>query len=418
METNETYIDFNSFINSISLSLDLAEGSALKDKNKKVNFDVPIPGFSVHNHNFASHSKRTALASLYIAEKLGYDENRLKNLYISACAHDIGAVEAFAEAHRDSNFMYEHSEFGSGIVQKLPMDSCVSKFIKFHHESWDGSGPNGLAGNDIPEEAQIIHIADMFELNYNEKQPYWMQRDHIINWIKSKRGKMFSPHISDAFLEACKTERFWLDMENINTNPDILARKHPPIKTPVSLSIIEDISVVFAALIDKKSAFTHEHSIGLSNYASLLSKYYSFSEEMTVRMKIAALLHDIGKLSIPNYILDKPGKLTAEEFTIIKSHTYYTKLLLSNIGGMEDISEWAANHHETLRGTGYPDGIDADQLCLNSRILAVCDIYQALTETRPYRGGMPKEKALGIIDSMVQVGNIDAGVVKALKEII
>lgn len=418
MEGSTTYIDFNSFINSISLSLDLAEGAAFKDRNKKVNFNVPIEGFSLYNHNFASHSKRTALASLYIAEKLNYDTVRLKNLYIAASTHDIGAVEAFAEAHGDSNFMYEHSEFGANVVKRLPMDSCVSRFIKFHHESWNGSGPNGLAGSDIPEESQIIHIADMFELNYNDEQPYWVQKDYIINWIKGKRGKMFSPEISDAFLEACVPEKFWLDMENINTNPEILTRKIPVIKTPISLDVIRNIAVVFAAIIDKKSAFTHEHSIGLSNHASLFSSYYGFSKEQTMKMKISALLHDIGKLAIPNHILDKPGKLTKEEYSIIKSHTYYTKLILGNINGMEDITDWAANHHETLRGTGYPEAINADLLSINSRIMAICDIYQALTEDRPYRDGMSKGKALGIMDSMVDIGNIDGSVVKALKEII
>lgn len=418
MESSSTFIDFNSFINSISLSLDLAEKSAFKDKNKKVNFNVPIEGFSLYNHNFASHSKRTALTALYIAEKLNYDADRYKNLYIAASTHDIGAVEAFAEAHGDSNFMYEHSEFGFSIAQKLPMDSSISRFIKFHHESWNGSGPNGLAGSDIPEEAQIIHIADMFELNYNDNQPYWVQRDYITNWIKSKKGKIFSPQITDAFLEACAPEKFWLDMENIPTNPEIISRKIPPIKTPVSLNKIKSIALVFAAIIDKKSAFTHEHSIGLSNHASLLSKYYGFSKEQTMEMKVSALLHDIGKLAIPNHILDKPGKLTKEEFSIIKSHTYYTKLLLGSIGGMEGIADWAANHHETLRGTGYPEAIDADLLSLESRIMAVCDIYQALIENRPYRDGMSKEKAIGIIDSMVQIGNIDSGVVKALKEVI
>jgi HD-GYP domain-containing protein (c-di-GMP phosphodiesterase class II) len=135
-------------------------------------------------------------------------------------------------------------------------------------------------------------------------------------------------------------------------------------------------------------------------------------------MKIAALLHDIGKLAIPNHILDKPGRLSTNEYSIIKSHAYYTKLILGNISGMEEIAPWAANHHETLRGTGYPEGIGEERLCHKSRVLAVCDVYQALTEDRPYRDGMKKEKALEIIDSMVEIRNLDASVVKDLKEII
>ncbi|HYE84423.1 MAG TPA: HD domain-containing phosphohydrolase [Clostridia bacterium] len=414
----DTYIDFTSFINSISLSLDLAEACALRDKIKKVDFDVSVPGFNVHKHNFTNHSKKTALVSLYIANKLNYDDIRLKNLYIAACSHDIGAVEAFTESHQDSSFIREHSEFGAQIIKKLPVDSSISEFIGFHHENWDGSGPDRLTGSNIPEESQIIHIADMFELIYDSEKPYWMQREHITAWIRSRQGRYFSPHITDAFMEACKPERFWLDMENISTNPDVLTRMHPPVQAPMSLNTIENIAVVFAAIIDKKSAFTHEHSIGLSHYAQLFSKYYGFDDDTTIKMKIAALLHDIGKLSIPNHILDKPGKLSAEEYTIIKSHTYYTKLILGNISGMQDISGWAASHHETLNGSGYPEGIGAEKLCHQSRIMAVCDIYQALTEARPYRDGMLKEKALGIMDSMVAVGNIDASVVKILKEII
>lgn len=418
MDSLDKCIDFASFIDSISLSLDLAEACALRDKKKRVEFDVAVPGFNVYRHNFTNHSRKTALVSLYIAKKLNYGDIRLRNLYIAACSHDIGAVEAFAESHRSSSFIHEHSEFGSQIVKKLPVDSSIPEFIRFHHENWDGSGTLRLAGGDIPEESQIIHLADMFELIYDIEKPYWMQRDHITNWIVSNRGRFFSPDTVDAFMEACKNERFWLDMENIGTNPDILMRMHPPVKTQLSLSVIEDISVVFAAIIDKKSAFTHEHSIGLSHYAGLFSNYYGFDGEASVKMKIAALLHDIGKLSIPNYILDKPGKLTAEEYTIIKSHTYYTKLILGKIPGMKDITNWAASHHETLRGSGYPEGIGAEKLCHEARIVAVCDIYQALTEKRPYRDGMSKEKALEIIDSMAEIGNIDSSVVKALKEIV
>ncbi len=418
MKDTIIYIDFNRFLNSVSLALDLAEGAAFRDRSSKLHYNLPLKNFNVYDHNFANHSKRTALASVYIAEKLGYNGDKLKNLYIAACAHDIGAVEAFSESHNEGDFIYEHSEFGSNIIKKLPLDRSVSKFIRFHHESWDGSGPNGLLGSNIPEESQIIHIADMLEFIYDDNKPYRLQKSNITDWIISKKGVMFSPHITDALLEAFEPERFWLDMENINTSPFILTRKYPSLITPISLNVMRNISMVFAAIIDKKSAFTHEHSIGLFNHATKFSKYYGFNEEETMKMKIAALLHDIGKLSIPNHILDKPGKLTSEEFSIIKSHTYYTKLILGNIEGMEDIAEWAANHHETLRGSGYPEGLDADQLCHKSRIMAVCDIYQALTENRPYREGMHRDKALGIIDSMVEVGNIDGAVVKVLKEII
>ncbi|MGE5630324.1 MAG: HD-GYP domain-containing protein [Caulobacteraceae bacterium] len=417
MDSNTPYIDLNSVLCSISLALDLAEACALNDRYRKIDFE-PLPGFNAKKHNFSSHSKRTAVVAHTIAQKLNFTDDRSKNLHIASLMHDIGAVDAFSVCHSEKKFIREHSDFGSDIIKKLPVDSSISIFIKYHHENQNGSGPNCLKGCEIPQESQIIHLADMFELMYKDELPYWSQKDSILEWIKSAKGALFSCDTVDALLAAAESERFWLDIVNINSDPDILTRVSPVIPTPIALDTFTDIALVFAALIDKKSAFTHEHSVGLSEHAFKLSKLYSFSSEKTLKLGIAALLHDLGKLSIPNHILDKPGKLTNEEYTIIKSHTYYTKLILKKIKGMEDIAEWAANHHETLLGTGYPEGLGPEKLSQESRILAVCDIFQALTEARPYRDGMPIEKAFSIMDSMVQKGNIDSKVVGDLKDII
>ncbi len=417
--SNEIFlIDFAKFVSSISLALDLAESCTFKDSNKKIDFEVTIPGFNVYKHNFTSHSKKTALISIFIAKALGYKASRLDNLYIAAFLHDIGAVDAFCSCHENKSFITEHSDFGAKIVKCLPVDPYISDIIRFHHEHFDGSGFNKLDKYNIPEESSIIHVADMFELMYDENLPSMIQREKILSWLKETRGRLFSPDVVDALLSIAKSDRFWLDIENINTDTDILDRMQPLISTPVSLDKLKDIALVFAAIIDKKSKFTHQHSVGLTNHAERFSQYYGFCEEKKTKMEIAALLHDLGKLSVPNHILDKPAGLTKEEYTIIKSHTYYTKLILQKINGMEEIAAWAANHHETLRGSGYPERIGSEELSLESRIIAVCDIYQALTEDRPYRPGMPKEKAVSIIESLVEKGDLDAEVVKTLKEII
>ena len=185
----------------------------------------------------------------------------------------------------------------------------------------------------------------------------------------------------------------------------------------MNLNQLTDISSVFAAIIDKKSAFTCQHSSELALNTGKIASLYGFDAHKTERLRIAGLLHDLGKLVIPNYILDKPGKLSMEEYSIIKSHTYYTRLVLDKIDGIQDISDWASNHHETLRGTGYPDALNSSSLSLESRIIAVSDIYQALTEDRPYRSGMTIEKTFSIIDNMVAIGNIDGSVVKKFKDI-
>lgn len=201
-------------------------------------------------------------------------------------------------------------------------------------------------------------------------------------------------------------DAFWLDIENIAYTSQILDKIIPETKIPASLEDIKRIAEVFAYIIDHKSHFTYTHSTNLAKYVKKVCNYIGFDKNKTLKMEIAALLHDIGKLSIPNSILNKNGKLTAEEMQIMRSHTYYTRLILSKIDGFEEIAEWSANHHEKLNGKGYPLGLDADKLSLESRIMAICDIYEALTADRPYRAGMVPNDAFKIIQTMVESGEI------------
>ncbi|MDF2839617.1 MAG: fusion domain and HD-hydrolase domain [Clostridia bacterium] len=417
MHIQQDVLDFNKFISAISLALDLAESCVFKDSNLINTNKKAFSDLDVKNHNFTSHSKKTALIAIHLSSKLGYQGNKLNNLYIAAFLHDIGAVEALSYCHTDLEFVQEHCEFGSNIIKKLPISKCISSFIRFHHENFDGSGPYGLHSIEIPQEAQIIHLADFFELIY-DKNIGSSQRELALNWFRAQRSKMFDPYLVDVLLDIAETERFWLDLENIDRDFGVLERIRPKIYTPMDLHQLRDISSVFAAIIDKKSNFTRKHSTELSKNTGSISSLYGFDAQKTERLRIAGLLHDLGKLAVPNHILDKPGKLTREEYSIIKSHTYYTKLILDKIDGIQDISEWASNHHETLRGTGYPDALDDSRLSLESRILAVCDIYQALIEDRPYRQGMHIDKTFKIIDDMVDIGNIDGSVVKKLKDIL
>ncbi len=133
-------------------------------------------------------------------------------------------------------------------------------------------------------------------------------------------------------------------------------------------------------------------------------------------MKIAGNFHDLGKLAIPNSILEKPGKLTEEEFAIIKQHTYYTYTILNTIGGIDQISEWAAFHHEKLDGSGYPFHVSSEKLTTGARIMAVCDIFVAIAEDRPYRKGMSEEKIKQVLKSQAKNGLLDDTIVNLLLE--
>jgi len=114
-------------------------------------------------------------------------------------------------------------------------------------------------------------------------------------------------------------------------------------------------------------------------------------------LRRAALLHDVGKLAISNRILDKPGKLTAAEFARVREHPEMTRRVLERVPGFAPLAPVAAAHHERLDGSGYPDGLTAEQLTMPMRLLAVADVYEALTSDRPYRAALRSEQALEII---------------------
>ena len=178
----------------------------------------------------------------------------------------------------------------------------------------------------------------------------------------------------------------------------------------------KNIADFFANIVDYKSPFTSRHSIGVAEKAAQYAKYIGYDVLDIEKMYLAGALHDIGKMAVGNEILEKPDKLTDEEFDKMKNHVGYTYLILSQVDGFEDIRDWAALHHEKLNGKGYPFGKTADELNEQERIMACVDIYQALTEERPYKKGMSHEKTCDILDEMAEKGFVDADISRKMRD--
>lgn len=158
------------------------------------------------------------------------------------------------------------------------------------------------------------------------------------------------------------------------------------------------------------------HSAGVSASAVALAKHAGLSETECVMMWIAGHMHDVGKLKVPRAILEKPGRLTEEEFNIIKEHPYYIRKILSNVEGFDRISDWAAFHHEKLNGNGYPFHLSSSGLDTGARIMAVADIFSAVTEVRPYRTGMSRAQTEDVLSAQVRSGGIDGDLVGLLMD--
>lgn len=399
-------ISMDKIIMAMSTALDLAQMSSRVNDNEKKVIIEKVTNVDYFNHRFIYHSSRTAYIAIKIANHLNLDDKIKKEIYISSLLHDIGAANCINESHYSNLFIEKHCKIGANIIKSFPRFKKISKIILYHHENFNGSGAMEIKGDNIPIESQIIRISDLVEVLYKDNESAFKQKDIIRNWVKAETGSIFSQKIADAFLYISSKDIFWFDLDNVHFMDIILNRVKPQLNIYLNLDEFQVIAEIFANIIDDKSKFTARHSKGIANLAYEVSKYIGFSKEKCVKMRIAGLLHDIGKLAIPLKILDKKGSLNSGEFEIIKSHVYYTKIILDRIEDINDISVWASNHHEKLNGCGYPAGLTAKDLSEESRILGVCDIYQALIEDRPYRSGLGREKSFDIIQNMVDDGYV------------
>lgn len=353
------------------------------------------------------HATKVTYISLQIAKQLQIEKEELKKIYYASFLHDIGITvsdDGFYTSHVDIQLAKKHCLLGCEFIKKLPLNEEISEIVKYHHEFYNGSGTFGYDQTVLPLASQIINFADQVDINMDWSKPYYLQFDDLKGWVVKNKGILFNPLVVDAFLDIADKDKFWLDLHNPQLR-QIILELLPDEEVYFDIQTMLKFSEAIALLIDNKSKFTHLHSQGLSNIAFEIAKIIGLDEQTSNKLKIAAYLHDLGKMVIPNEILDKEGKLTKEEFYIIKSHPYYTKLILNQIPVFKgEIANWAGNHHERADRSGYPEKLGKEQLSLLDRVIGICDVYQALIEDRPYRKGLSKKEALSIIFDMVKNG--------------
>lgn len=362
------------------------------------------------------HGRRVAFLSLMLSEKLGFSKEAMRDLYYAGLLHDIGMSSAMAEEHFNSDMAMLHAKKGSEIVKNLPMGGRISDMIKYHHENWDGSGGFKKKGREIPLESRIIYIVDQVDIRFDKTRDYYDQKGRLMDWVRYQTNKMFDPEIAGIFLNLMEADKFWLDMvhfDEVYMRPDIFFGDIMYLDIDRLISIAE----VFAGIIDIRSRFTYNHSKALARTALNVCSMCHHDDLTNGKIYIAALLHDLGKLVVPNEILEKPGSLNSYEFNVIKSHPYYTKVILKQIEGFEDIAQWAGNHHEKLDHSGYPERLGESDLSFYDQLIAICDMYTALTEDRPYRKGLSHEEAIKILNRSAKDGKISHDILNLVADI-
>ncbi len=366
----------------------------------------------------SSHNKRTGLIAAQIGKAMGLCEDDIFDLSIYAMLHDNGIThECYnvlsEDGHNHLDCTMSHCLRGERNLAAYPFLQARENVIKFHHEAYDGSGPFGISGDDIPLFSQIIAISEPLEIAYSSGE----SKDDIICGIAGESGRKYSPVLVQAFNSIAETVSFWLSLDLRFIDSEI--KRHIPTRSiEIDLEQLLPISEIMSGIIDSKSPFTADHSKGLAEKTAVMCDHYGFSKSKKIKMIIAADLHDIGKLAIPNCIIDKTGKLTEPEFSQIKTHAFYTRKIIESVQGFEDIAEWASNHHEKLDGTGYPFGFTAKDLCFETRMIGCLDIYQALTEERPYRKSLCHDEACTILDDMVENNKVCREITSDLQKVL
>jgi len=359
--------------------------------------------------NNLSHSKSTAYLSVLIGREIGLDEDRVLNLYYAALLHDIGLSITYN--------MEQHCVDGEKMLRQLPLPEEIAHSVYYHHEFFDGSGIFGLSGESIPKGAQIICFASAFDDLFGKLADEFDRNLflRVRGWLENQKA-LFSEDILGAFENLIKREYFLLDYFNHETKYTLSDKLLVGDNVYYDYNDVVKYALCFADIIDRRSPFTFTHSHGIAALAQKAVKFLGYDYEIQNKMYIAGLLHDIGKLHISTDILHKNGALTPEERFEINKHSYYTRKILEQIGGFEDIVNYAVNHHEKLDGTGYPYHLRGERLSELDKVMAVCDVYQALTEERPYRVKLPPEKVWEIIDDMAERTHLDGSLVLKLKQ--
>ncbi len=285
-------------------------------------------------------------------------------------------------------------ERGADIAKALGFSKATAHAIRSMDEHWDGGGyPEGLKGQAIPILARIIGVAQVAEIFSEQDGP-----DAALAVVRERRGRWFDPDLVRAFGEVAVDSDVWERVASSDLDRDVSAVEPQVMQFAVDEERLDQIAAAFAWVVDAKSPFTYHHSERVADFATSIAEYIGLSKAECVRVKRAGLLHDIGKLAVPNRILDKPGRLTSAEWEIVRLHPYYSYQILERVPVFGEFAFDASAHHERMDGRGYYRNLRGDQLSLCARILATADKYDALSADRPYRAGMPPDRVCAILN--------------------
>jgi putative nucleotidyltransferase with HDIG domain len=284
-------------------------------------------------------------------------------------------------------------EQGARLATLMGLSEHTATGIRSLDEHWNGGGyPAGLRGQEIPITSRIMLLAQTLDVFYTDAGPR-----RAIEIADERKKTWFDPSLVRAAQSLAKRKRLWNELESDEPMNLALSLERKPRMMSDDDTSLDAVCQAFAQIVDAKSPFTYNHSNGVANAAVAIASKLGMPSQRILFVRHAALLHDLGKMAVSNAILEKPAKLDDDEWSILRAHPAHTWNILRAVRGFEELSEVAGSHHEKLNGKGYHRGLTAEQLSLESRILVVSDIFDALSAKRPYRDALPRETVMDML---------------------
>jgi putative nucleotidyltransferase with HDIG domain len=345
--------------------------------------------------------------------KIGWESLEYALSHVKTGAPFLERVRAIAsmamnQKQNAKDLVKVRCERGAAIARRIGLSEGTAEAIYSLDELWNGLGqPEGLRGKQIPLLSRIMNLAQVMDVFYVARGEKAAEEVAL-----HRSGRWFDPSLVKAVMSVSSRGNFWSEV----ANADRTALELEPLEAvlPATDESLDRICLAFADVVDAKSPFTYRHSTGVAGAAVATGRTLGLPEPEITLLRRAALLHDIGKLSVSNAILDKPSALSNGEWLIVKEHPHYSLEILRRVPGFKTISELAGSHHEKLDGTGYFRNLTGREMPLHARILVVSDIFDALHAKRSYRDALPPETVFQIMGKDAPRA-LDANCFEALK---
>ncbi|HEX4944477.1 MAG TPA: HD domain-containing phosphohydrolase [Usitatibacteraceae bacterium] len=375
-----------------------------------LNDAIDLVGVNDHGHD-----KRVGLIAHAFCVRLGLPRKVKERIFVAGLLHDCGVSSTYTHDHLVAEDQWgevdRHCFRGSRLLASLDCLSHLATIVRFHHTPWDTTDFAAIP-EDTRFAANLVFLADRLDAWL---APGVRAREHALAKAMAAMGTLFFEAFAPAIASIARDPVFWADIgrARVGQNVDrILSNIEFP---PLSQKDLRTVPFLMAAIVDAKCPYTAEHSFRVAAIARRMGEVFALSGAECDDLETAGLLHDIGKLTIPDEIINKPGPLTENERQVMETHAAHSYDVILHLPSLERIAELARHHHERGDGRGYPDGIGGDALSLSARIISAADFFQALTQRRPYRPGMDPSQVREALDEARRAGRLDAGVLDSLE---